>query len=298
MAYITKSNYNKILRKIDFKQIGDVAGTIYKKPIYFLSKNEEKYLLVMQTLMKEPEKFVIEFYKPIINEDTFTYVYESAQPPSYHMNKNCERLTATFKNFVIPFEIKARIRERGGDSNAEKEEVLRFRKWFLQHFELFQNDTEGFLRKLDIDWNISRQPNEVESQNSGVKEIENYNLEQLEKDIDNVISAAGRYFVNNPDKQAIIRRFQKLTFLAYLDKEIYNNDTGLSDAELKDFLKNYDEEYKKPAKKLLVEYYRVKYNADLSFEGQLLERLNFKKCSVCEDPNGELNLSLELLDGK
>ena len=40
--------------------------------------------------------------------------------------------------------------------------------------------------------------------------------------------------------------------------------------------------FKKPIKTLLEQYYRVKYNPDLSFEGQLLDRLNFRACSVCD----------------
>lgn len=296
MAFITKANYKKILRKVDLSQIGEIAGTVYKKPIYYLSKNEEKYLLLMQALVKDPEKFAVEFYKPVLNKDTFTYVYESEQPPSYHLNKSCDRLNSTFKNFIIPFEIKARVRERGEGEEIEKTETKRFRAWFQKWFELFQTDTEAFLKKLDIDWNIQRKLSEVEMLNSGLKDIENYSLEQLEKDIDNIIREAGRFFVNNPDKQAILRRFQRLTFLAYFDKEIYNNDTGLSDDELKGFLRMYDEKYKKPTQKLLIEYYRVKYNPDLSFEGKLLERLNFRQCTVCTDKNNEPNFLFEHLE--
>jgi hypothetical protein len=36
----------------------------------------------------------------------------------------------------------------------------------------------------------------------------------------------------------------------------------------------------KPIKELLIQYYRVMYNPNLSFEGQLLERINYRGCSV------------------
>ncbi|MFN4000474.1 hypothetical protein [Algoriphagus sp.] len=284
MPYITKSNYRKILRKIDISQIGEISGTVYKKPIYFLSRNEEKYLLLMQALLKEPEKFLIEYYKPVISKDTLTYVFESKQPPSFHLDKNCDKLNSSFRNFVVPFEIKERAFEKGGEDLVE-EQVKKFRAWFQSNLELFQTDPNSFLKKLDIDWNVQRKMDEIEVQNSGIKEVENLNLEELEKEIDKIIGQAGYFFVSNPDKQSIIRRFQKLTFLANSEKEIYNNDTGWTDIELKNFLKMYDERYKKPTKKLLLEYYRVLYNPDLSFEGSLLEQLNFKKCSVCENPS-------------
>lgn len=280
MAYITKSNSQRILRKINLAEISDIEGVVYKKPIYFLSKFETKYLLLMQSLLKDPEKFAIEVYKPIINKDTFQFVFESEQPPAYHTNLKCEKLSAGFKNFEIPFEIKERAKEKGGEE-LEKMQVQKFRDWFKKHFDLFQHDSVGFLNRLDIDWNVQRRLNEIEKDNSGIEDIENYNLADLEREIDKIISEAGSFFTSNPNKQSIIRRFQKLTFLAYKKDEITLNDTGLSDDELKKFLLYYDITFKKPIKQYLLEYYRVKYNPDLSFEGMLLERLNFRECSVC-----------------
>ncbi len=290
MAFITKSNSKRILRKINLNDIPDIVGEVYKKPIYFLSKWETKYLLLMQSLLKEPEKFAIEVYHPVVNKDTFQYVYESEQQPSYHSNKSCERLTSKFKNFEVPSEIKERVRENAKIEGKtleeieilEKQQVKVFRAWFKENFKLFNADTEGFLKKLDIRWNVQRNVSEVERDNSGVESIDNLNLAQLELEIDKIISEAGRYFVNNTDKQPIIRRFQKLTFLAYRKGNIDINDTELSDDELRAFLLEYDTKFKKPIKELLIQYYRVKYNPDLSFEGQLLERLNFRACSFCD----------------
>lgn len=290
MVFITKSNSKRLLRKININEIPDIVGEVYKKPIYFLSKWETKYLLLMQSLLKEPEKFAIEVYHPVVNKDTFQYVYESEQPPSYHSNKSCVRLTTKFKNFEVPFEIKKRIREKEEKEGKtleeiqilENKQVEVFRAWLKENFELFNSDTEGFLNKLDIRWNIQRNVSEIERNNSGVESIDNLNLAQLEIEIDKIISEAGRYFVNNTDKQTIIRRFQKLTFLAYRKGNIDINDTELSDDELRAFLLEYDTKFKKPIKELLIQYYRVKYNPDLSFEGQLLERLNFRACSFCD----------------
>lgn len=286
MAYITKANSKRILKRINLNSIPDIEGTVYKKPIYFLSKWETKYLLLMQSLLKEPEKFAVEVYQPVINKDTYHYVFESEQPPAFHTNKDCERLRAKFKNFEIPFEIKARVKEQGGDDETEKRKVLEFREWFKNHFGLFQNEPEQFLKKLEIDWNIQRKLEEIERDNSGVESVVNYDLESLEHEIDKIISEAGKYFTSNPDKQPIIRRFQKLTFLAYKKDVISQNDTVLNDSELKDFLLDYENRFKKPVKELLIEYYRVKYNPDLSFEGTILKQLNFRECSLC---NGTAN---------
>ena len=281
MAYITTSNFKRIIQKINFKSIIENQRGVYKKPIYFLSKWETNFLLSMQAFMEKPEDFYIDIYKQLNVKDTFKYVFESELAPAYHTDLKCERLNSTYKNFVIPFEIIARVREQGGNEEDEKARVIEFRAWFKSNIELFQNAPTQFLRKLDIDWNVQRKLTEIEKDNSGNECFENYNLADLENQIDSIISAAGRFFNSNPDKQSIIRRFQKLTFLAYKIDKIENNDTILNDQELKEFLKKYDDQFKKPIIKLLMEYYKVKYNPNLSFEGKILERLNFRECSCC-----------------
>ncbi len=274
MAYLTISNSIQILRKIDGKQFKNVRGSIYKKPIYFFSKYEENILLGLQELWKNPENFIAVYYVPIETKDKFKYVFEGGKP-AYHYDATCERLTSNFTNFEIPAEIK----EKG------YEEVQRFRKWFKQSMYLMEKP-EIFTMRLFHAFNIQVNPKAIEYDNSGVEEKENLNLRELEKRIDRILRDAGQFWHQNLDKQAIIRRFQKYTFLGYKHEEIYNNDTGLSDLELKDFLKLYDIQFKRPLRDLLIEYYRVKLNPSLQFEGRLLEQLGFKPCKSCQGDMG------------
>ncbi|MHA8052663.1 hypothetical protein [Aquirufa sp. OSTEICH-129A] len=299
MAYITNANSKKMIGLINLKEVGEIEGEVYKKPIYFLNKNEITYLKSMQTLLKDPEKFAFEIYKPIVKKDTFQYVYESLQPPCYHDKDNCPRLQSSYKNFEIPSEIKERVRQKAeeeGKSEAEililiEKQVAIFRKWFKEHYNLFLLDTKEFLRQLDIRWNIQRNLKEVEKENTGIDSVKNLDLAKLENEIDKIISAAGQYFNQHKDRQHIIRRFQKLTFLAYKKSSLeIMNDTELSDDELRAFLIEYELKFKKPIKELLIHYYRVKYNSELSFDGKLLERLNFKPCSVCYEDYLEVGI--------
>jgi len=289
MVFITKANSIKILRRINISDIDVIEGNVYKMPIYFLSKWETKNLLLMRTLLKDPEKFTIEYYKPLVNKDTFRYVFESQQSPSYHSIKECNRLHSKFKNFEVPFEIKSRAKERASKEcmndedtdNLIKQQVNTFRRWFGSNIEIYRNEPEKFLKILEVRWNVKRKISEIEMENSGIEYFDNLNLNDLEAEIDNIIRKAGSFFNKNEDKKHIIRRFQKLTFLAYTKDGIRINDTELSDTELKEFLRKYDQEFKRPIKKLLLEYYRVKYNPELSFDGNLLERLNFRQCASC-----------------
>ncbi|MFB6306707.1 MAG: hypothetical protein ABEH43_06925, partial [Flavobacteriales bacterium] len=139
------------------------------------------------------------------------------------------------------------------------------------------------LLQLQAKFRINREINvkSIEFSNSGSEEFENYDVKQLEKEIDKILSDASKYFRNNPDMQHIIKKFGKLAFLGHYNDEIYNNDTGLNDNELKKFLKMYDRTYKAPVKRLLMEYYRVLHNPNMEFEGTILDKLNFKPCSIC-----------------
>ncbi len=295
-VYITKANYKRMLRKIRISDIGTLEGEVFTKPIYFLSTFEKQKLLLIKKFLMDPENFYIEYYKPVLGEDTYKYVYETEQLPAYHLDSSCDKLLSDFTNFEIPFEIKANIREKAlKEGKTEKEikilitsYVNLFRRWFKLNLSLYRNEPEKFLKKLEVRWNVKRNIKEIERENSGIQKVENYSLSELEEEINNVLRAAGRFFNENTDKQQIIRRFQKLTFLAYTDKGIINNNTGLSDAKLKAFLKEYDRKFKKPVRELLIEYYRVKYNPDLSFEGKLLEKMNFKPCGHCCAVNNEV----------
>lgn len=276
MAYLTKSNSLKIIARIDFKQIGNLEGEVYKKPIYFFSDYEKNNLLGLKELLKDPETFIQEYYVPIENTDNLRYVYEGGKP-AYHLSPDCERLNSNYRNFEIPEE----IREKG------KEEVLRFRSWFKENQYLLDKP-DVFVARLQMAFGVTMNPKAIDYENSGVEVKENLNLEELEKRINKYISEAGQYFNKaDQEKKEIIRRFQKYTFLAYSNKDIQNNNTRFSDEAIKKFLKQYDVHFKRPIKDLLIEYYRVLHNPDLKFEGNLLEQLGFRPCGACHNDNNQ-----------
>ncbi len=308
MAYITKSKYNKIIRSIDCSRMPDLKGSIYIEPIYFFSKFEEKKLLYFQLLLRTPERFFEVYQKYPIKKDTYTYVYEYDDAyPAYHCDIDCPHLTSDFENYKIPelmqvlFKHKSNS-ENSGDSRYQKY-IEEFRDWFKNDLDpkLFENDDNQdlFILKLNQRWGLSLEEGaikfsdiKVKWDNSKVKNIENYELKELEKElkeleekIHNIIRDSKIYFRENPDKQEIIKRFQKRTYLAYKDDEILDNNTAFSDAQLKEFLLFFDENFKQKIWKLLIEYYKVKFNPELSFEGKLLEQLNFRPCQACHNNN-------------
>ena len=261
----------KVIANIDFDAVKGLEGNVYKKPIYFFNKREVQLLLGFKELYRDPENFLKEYYKPIVTEDKFKYIYEGVKP-AYHTGSDCDRLLSNFKNFEIPL----LIRENG------EQAVIEFREWFKTVQKVFNETPMIFEALLFSRYGIQSNIGEVDYKNSGAEEKENLDLPELEKRIDSLLNEAGSFFRNSDSvHQNIIRKLGKLTFLAYSYKKIYSNDSGMSDEALKGFLGSYDIKFKKPIKVLLREYYRVLYNPEMKFEGKLLEALGFRPCGSC-----------------
>lgn len=275
MAYITTANSKGIIRKIDFNNV-HFDGEVYKKPIYFFSKYEEQSLLAIQELLKNPEHFFTEYFNILNRIDSYQYVFENINP-AYHKTINCPRLHSSFQNFKIPDEIK----ERG------VEEIVKYRAWFKDVEYLLESDDEikieAFKERCRLKFRLSLPPEFIMRKNSGSYEIDDINLNDLEHQIDDILKKAGKFYYMSEKHTAIIKRFSKLTFLANNPKPINDNATGYSDKEVKELLAQYAEEFKHPLMHLLREWYRIKYNPELKFEGSLLQQLGFKACGTCFD---------------
>ena len=229
-AFITKSNLNSIVTSLEeIEQLNSADKTaLYKHPIYFLHKNEIDRLLKQREFLKDPEN-VFKIYKKKKSVDSKKYIFEGAKP-AYHTRKDCINLNSNFNNYEIPTEIQEK-----GDAEIEK-----FRKWFKSNQIYLSEKPDLFSLKLQIAFGLSIVPVVINHDNSGLTELDNLNLNDLEERIDSIIKAAGTFYKDNPDKQTIIKRFQKLTFLAYTKNEIKLNDTNYTDDELKSFLYEYD----------------------------------------------------------
>ena len=286
MPYITTSNSKRLIKSISLKEIEEISIPIYKKEIYFFAKWERARLKGLREFLRDPDNFSTQYYKPLEVKDTLRYIYPEKRP-SYHKDNSCLRLKSNFVNFEVPIE----IQEKGED------EVKEFRIWFVENMSLIEDDIIKFIFKMQAQFRITREiiPESIKKPNSGVTEKENYNVQDLEHEIDEILREAGRFYWENPDKQTIIKRFGKLTFLAFVKGNIFNNDTGLNDIDLKEFLKMYENKFKKPVKDLLVEYYRILYNPEMTFSGLLLDKLNFRPCGHClgifSDDDEDINSS-------
>lgn len=274
-AYITSHNAHKIVTRNNFKNI-KLSGEVYKYKLYLFSQYDENSLLAIQELFKNPEKYFNDIYDPMVVFDSKKFIYKEQQP-AYHTSDDCQRLHSDFTNFELPQE----IIDRG------ETEIERFRTWFIENRYLLE-DPVSFAFRLKMAFNIEYNPKAINYENSGFSEHKNYSLEQLENEIDSLIKEAGRYYYDNEKNTAILKIFGKYSGCAYSDNPLYNNYTGYSDDVVKYFLKEYHTRFKVPLKKLLIEYYRIKFNPDLKFAETFMEVLGFRKCGTCKKRELEL----------
>lgn len=269
MAYITSYNTHKIVTRNNFKNV-NLTGQVYRFKIYMFSKYEENCLLAIQELMKNPENYFKQIYDPMVVYDSKKYVFKEHQP-AYHTDKSCERLHSDFTNFELPQEIIDR-----GDL-----EIERFRKWFIENYYLLETP-DIFVMRLELAFKVSYNPKAINYENSGFDKLENYSVQELENKIDLLVREAGRYYYATEKNTTILKIFGKISGCAFTENPLYNNYTGYTDAEVKTFLKDYHRKYKLPIRKLLIEYYRIKFNPDLKFADNYMEVLGFKKCGCCQ----------------
>jgi len=285
-VFITKRNLDRIISKVDSSVIKDFS--LYDRKINFLSEKEIIELLKVKSVLSNREE--IQIYKHVeedneeVNDDNFVFLYKK-RPPSYHNTPNCERLNADFVNYKIPKSIITNARKKAVKRrfNVKQEQELinrdkhNFRTWFNENIKLIEEDENSFVTKMQAQFMISDGVEEVRIANTGNYKFTNINLDQLVKAIDTHINKANE-FIRRYNNRGIIYLFNSVSSEKELEE---SNNTNLSDQELEIFYKQYDLQFKKPIKELLKQYYMVKFNPNLSFDGKLLDQLGFKPCSHC-----------------
>lgn len=123
--------------------------------------------------------------------------------------------------------------------------------------------------------------NEIEKSNSGFAEIKNFTLDELVKEINDLLTKAYSFQNSTLKNKEILKALQKHAYLGLSPEPLESNNTNYSDDEVKQVLAIFETEFKKPIKNLLLEYYRVGLNPELKFEGSLLESIGFAPCSNC-----------------
>jgi hypothetical protein len=271
-AFITVHNSMRIVKMIEPDKLSSLQGEVYDRVLPLFSKKEKDRLLGIQELLKDPVLFIDRYYDPArVPKDTGQFV-RPEMSPAYHCTTDCPRLHADYKNYRIPYDV---YRQGFG-------KISEFRKWFQEHAELLEKDKPSFIGEMSVTFGIKRAAvEEVAAPNTGCEPFANLSLPELKNKIESLLNAADEYCESSPMHTRILGEFMVKTWLAYKDEPIKYNKTGYPDNEIRQLLMEFVRNFKTPVQRALVEYYRVKFNPDVSFQGRLLDRLGFVPCKTC-----------------
>lgn len=135
-----------------------------------------------------------------------------------------------------------------------------FRSWFKTSCtNAFKSKKYDVIQeRIRLKYGIHVSQNEfVNYDNSVTVDFTNYTINELDEKLDNLIKSAGIYYYQHKE---ILSFYPLRTFLAFKDEELSFNPTNMSDTELKKFIIDYHNRFKKPVQVLLQEWYRVKFN--------------------------------------
>jgi|APHig6443717497_1056834.scaffolds.fasta_scaffold20411_4 hypothetical protein len=266
ISYITNSKAKEIIRglKPEKEYTNQQLDNLYKSKVgHILSKKEMAALQILKEFYSE-ENFKLESYKKIQRQhkNNRQYILNKSSSPSYHHNSQCTALASKFENYKLPDEIKHR---------GEKE-VDDFINFFIENLNTLREKPDVFNFRLYTRFKIHEPIEQVSFENSGVHEIANLDLVELEKKIDQLLFDAEKFKSRNPETKNLIIQKGYGT-----DREL-RKPQKQEDYEI---LTEWHKKYKGDLKHLLGEYFRVKLNPDLKFESTLLNQLGFTPCKIC-----------------
>jgi len=252
------------------------ADDLYKVPLDVLSSREKTWLVAYRTLFETPSLCLEYAYSPQSKPlDTGRYVYPP-QRKAFHSYKDCRLLKNDYENYEVPVEIYA---EPG------RPRLARYRKWFIENQELFFNDQELFLKRMEAKFFLKNPPKFIQKPNSGIKEKESINLETIESSIDEILAVMNKKKNSQGYEGDAIRKYGDLSHLKRDDKSL---------ARILDVWRGQ----KRDLKKYLLVYFRIKFNPEMKFERNFLEQLGFKFCAECHGKQSGLDSARHRLQVK
>ena len=209
-------------------------------------------------------------------EDSYTKVYKEKNP-AYHMYLSCPLLQSDYLNFYIPEKIR----------NQGKQKVQEYRDWFIPKINEVHPDKRTawsiarFQDSHQSKWGFQVNIRAIFAPSSGITKGKNYKITELIELIDDLIIKSNQFYKESDKNTFILDRFGADINYFKMDKTVIKYPGLYSQEKIKQVLNDYDTNFKKPLKKYLPEYYRIKHNPDIALHGNILEELGFVACPRC-----------------
>lgn len=265
MPFITKSTFSKIVGSVDLDCVGyPKKSNLENIDLWLLSKREKQRLILVKQLFQDGELFINKlFFKLKTPVDSLTMVYPE-RSPSYHKTINCKALNREYENFQIP----AEIRERGVN------EVKKFRNWFSLNSDKLSTNLHGFHRELTQEFKLKNEPEylaRITTPNSGAGQMQNTNISEVEKQLDELLKSAEEYKNKSPEIRLTINKYGYKSHCPP-EEESYPEENKII---------RVWHQRKTDIKKIVFLYFMIKFNPDLKMSENILDSLGLKKCPLC-----------------
>jgi hypothetical protein len=298
--FITKSNFVRITKKFT-PDIDSHNTDVYAKNIPFFSEVERKGILTIKQFLINSKDGFVKFVGSGFIEDTKSFVYEESRHAKYHTDCNCKGLNSTFRDIEIPAEIKY----NEGSPLINYARVEEFRTWFKQTeiSNLYYNDQQRFLNRLELKFKLKNPPKPIEIGNGDYQEMTNLSLGEVTNEIESILKSVDSFYNQSVKYKNVLVTFgfSTKTFLVtskkFRDVAIKNNNTGYSDEEVRVVLTDFYNIVKKPLLNLLTSYWILKLNAVLDFNKTLLDQLEFEPCKLCIHEKPQYVEDIDIYDG-
>lgn len=283
--FISKSNFQRIANKY---KIGEYLEKtpLFIRDIKFFSKVEENQIMsVKQFLIHSKDEKVVTFTGNGYIKDSYNFINEVSHYAKYHLDEKCTGLTSVYKDLEIPVE----IQYKNGSDIKDIKSIEEFRNWFKSEGieDLYYNDQQKFINKLQLKFNLTNPPKPIELHGCGVQKISNFSEKELEVKINELIRMASEFYNRSKKHRDIMvtANFSKMTYyvtsMKYKGNSIERNNTNYSDDEIRELLVEFYQSIKKPLIQYLIDYWIIKLNPTLNFNKNILEQLDFKSCKRC-----------------
>lgn len=241
-SLVSKEQFNEIFNNNDLKDF------------YFMKMMLKDFGTLITTI--QGNKNIITDY---INNQNKIYAYQ-VKAPAYHSNTSCQWMNKSFNNIHIP-----------QNCLSDEKTEQKVKEWIYTHKNL---SFEEINEKFKIEFNCKEGLEKVSRDNSGLTDFEN-----------NEIGAIFQTEIKN--------KYKQLKF--FLDGDFANkvaNFRYASSFKIKDILKNDNDKeshqaildfhtVKNMLQTIIFDFYKSKYNAELSFEDTILESIGFNQCKGC-----------------
>lgn len=279
MAFITKWTASKLLSSFNLDSLE--GEKLYKmKTSHLFTKLDETRLKALRSLYMSDSAFLNMYRKPQVEKDNYDLLYSWANSFKYHEDSDCPYLNSDFVNYVIPKSVK----DKGRDY------VWRFRHWFNANIRLIETNKSLFCQKLFVIYGVTfNELIPIKVTNSGIYQIENLSPRELEDKIDRLILQANKFYFDECNNPILVKMGKRARTLMAAD-HLEGLPDGVNEDFAKEVLSDFETKYREPLHHYFEEFFRIKYNPELSFDKKVLDQLGLVPCKNCCNKNKSVEI--------